>query len=106
LELVVTLVLAAVLSYLHVDNPKVTRRTASLSRAGRLHFPAKSKLTLKYFCLDSCLTDWIPWDCYEKILSDITPAGERLDLSGWRPAREACCLYIVAFRRFVTEERW
>ena len=100
LELSVRLVVTVVLSSLHVDNPKVTRRTASISRAGRLHFPAKSELTLKYFCLDSCLTNWITSDCYDKNMPDITSAVERRDLSGWNPAREPCCLQYSCFSSF------
>lgn len=82
-----------------------------LSRAGRLHFPAKSKLTLKYFCLDSCLTNCIPLACYEENMPDITSAGERRVLSGWDPAREACCLQYSCFssvrnRRTLTTRYW
>jgi hypothetical protein len=39
-------------------------------------------------------------------MPDITSAGERWDLSGWNPAREAflLALHIPAFPHFVTEE--
>jgi hypothetical protein len=96
----------AVLSSLHADNPKVTRESASVSRAGGLHFPAVSKQALKYFYLDSCLTNWISSEYYDKNMPGITLAVERRGLSGWNPA--SCLTYscFSAFRNRRTLGHW